>query len=78
MLSGNLNNIFSVFNHFERSIGKKQLLNYFIPILGEREATSIIKLLEILKILIIEDEILNKVYFNISESRLKSIFINNL
>lgn len=78
MLSGNLKNIFSVFSHFEKSISKKQLLNYYIPILGEREITSIIKLLEILKIFNIEDEILNKVYLNISESRLKSIFINNL
>jgi hypothetical protein len=78
MLSGNLKNIFSVFSHFEKSISKKQLLNYYIPILGEREITSIIKLLEILRIFKIEDGILNKVYFNISESRLKSIFINNL
>ena len=78
MLSGNIKNIFNVFNHFEKNISKKELLNYYIPILGQREILSIIIFFENLKIIKIENEILIKEYLHISDSRLKSLFINNL
>ena len=58
----NIKNIFNVFNHFEKNISKKELLNYYIPILGQREILSIIIFFENLKIIKIENEILIKEY----------------